>query len=221
MRSAFALSIAAVCAALAAGPGCKIVYDDDAGKAPAAGGTDPHAANFDPKAWAASVWSAKVLPLFDKSAVELTPVLAAIKEDLDAAGKKYGRRADAEGSPWTFLVKAKGKVVSVDTESRAGTMVVAVDGPGGPVEVTLQVGPVVNGTAIRDSLPFFSFGDVTNQIAFAQVARALNDRAVADIQPAIEPVKAPGTEVVFSGAMNLSTADDEIQITPVTLKKAP
>jgi predicted lipoprotein len=117
-------------------------------------------------------------------------------------------------------VKGVGAVVSVDKESRAGSMVVSVDAPSGAREVTLQIGPVVRGTAIRDNLPFVSFGDVTNQIQFAQVSRAINDRAVAGIRPGLEALEAPGTKVEFSGAMNVSAADDTVLITPVTLKRA-
>jgi predicted lipoprotein len=197
---------------------CKIVYDDDRQKGPSATSTDSHAADFDATAWAGSVWATKVLPHFAKDAVDLGPVLAALKKDLDEAGSKFGRRADTEGSPWTFAVKGKGKVVSVDTESRAGTIVVAVDAPSGPENVTVQIGPVVRGTAIRDSLPFFSFGDVKNQIQFAQVARALNDKAIATVQPKVDALKAPGTPIEFTGAMNVSGSEDDLVITPVALE---
>ena len=38
-------------------------------------------------------------------------------------------------------------------------------------------GPVLKGTALRDSLEFVKFGDFVNQVAFAEVATALNERA--------------------------------------------
>jgi len=214
---------------LAAAAACTIVYDDEKKEKQASGSAsgststeiaDSHAQGFDAAAWVESVWGAKVLPHFEKDAVDLGPVLTALHEDRDAAGQKFGRRADTEGSPWSFAVKGKGKVVSLHTESRAGTMLIAVDGPSGTVEVTLQMGPVVRGTAIRDNLPFVSFGDVTNQIQFAQVSRALNDRAVAGIHPALDALGAPGTQVEFSGAMNVSGAEDTVLITPITLRRA-
>jgi predicted lipoprotein len=170
-------------------------------------------------AWVAQVWAPKVLPHFDKDAVDLGKVLDALRGDLDQAGKQYGRRADTEGSPWTFTVRGTGKVVSVNTESRAGTAVVAVDTAAGPQEVTLQLGPVVKGTAVRDSLPFFSFGTVTNQIEFAQAARALNDRAQTDVRPAVPAVK-PGARVEFLGAMNVRPSEAERLVTLVQLGTA-
>lgn len=206
--------------ALLALAGCKIVYDDDQKKGPSATSTDSHAQDFDASAWVAAVWTTKVVPHFAKDAVDVGPVLVALEKDVDEAGTKFGRRADSEGSPWTFTVKGKGKVVSVDTESRAGSMIVAVDAPSGPANVTLQIGPVVRGTAIRDSLPFFAFGDVNNQIQFAQVARALNDKAIATIRPRVDALKAPGTPVEFTGAMNVSGSIEGLLIAPVALEGA-
>jgi predicted lipoprotein len=213
------MTLTAACTTLLALAACRVVYDEPKDKA-APGSAELHAQDFDPSAWAASVFAPKVLPYFAAQALELAPVLDALKGDLDEAGKRFGRRADTEGSPWSFAVKGRGKVVSADTEASAGVLIVAVDAAGGPREVTLQLGPVVRGTAVRDCLPFFKFGDVTNQIQFAQVARALNERAVAGVQKAVPAVRAPGTLVEFTGAMNLSSADDPLAITPLILRPA-
>ena len=56
-------------------------------------------------------------------------------------------------------------------------MTVDVDTKSGTRQVDLQIGPVIFGTALRDSLPFIHFGDFVNQIQFAQISRALNDAA--------------------------------------------
>jgi predicted lipoprotein len=202
--------------------GCKVVPDaTQAGSADASdgGGAGASRSAFDAPSWVTQVWASKVLPHFDKDAVDLGKVLDALQHGLDEAGKQYGRRADTEGSPWNFTVRGAGKVVSVNTESRAGTAVVAIDTAAGPQEVTLQLGPVVRGTAVRDSLPFFSFGTVTNQIEFAQAARALNDKAQGDVKPAVPAVK-PGTRVEFVGAMNVRPGDAERLVTPVSLRPA-
>jgi predicted lipoprotein len=206
------------CTTLAAVTGCRVVRDDDRDKGASQSAT-PGTAGFDPAAYAASVWGDKVLPYYEKEAVAVRPVLEALAAGLDQAGARFGRRADAEGSPWTFTVRGAGRVVSLDTASRAGTLVVTVETGAGPRELTLQVGPVVRGTAIRDSLPFFSFGAVTNQIEFAQVARALNDRAMTAVKPSLAAA-APGAQVEFLGAMNLSAPSDPLLVTPVALQVA-
>ncbi len=210
------------CTTLLLGAGCKVVRDDP--KNGSAGGSDSGASwraqrGFDAAAWTAEVWSSKALPHFEKDAVDMGQVLGVLVRDADEAGKKFGRRADTEGSPWNFTVRGSGKVVSVNTESRAGTLVVSVAAPSGPQEVTLQLGPVVKGTAVRDSLPFFSFGDVTNQIEFAQVSRALNERAVSGLKAELAAVEKPGSTVEFVGAMNVpGSADGGWLVTPVSLK---
>jgi predicted lipoprotein len=212
-------ALGAACTALLALAACRVVYDEPKEKA-APGGSEIGAQDFDPASWAGAVWAPKVLPYFAKQSAELAPVLDALSGDLDEAGKKYGRRADTEGSPWSFAVRGQGTVVLADTEASAGALLVAVDTPKGPREVALQLGPVVRGTAVRDCLPFFKFGDVTNQIQFAQVARSLNERAVAGVKSAVAAARVPGTRVEFTGAMNLSSADDALVITPLTLKAA-
>jgi hypothetical protein len=50
------------------------------------------------------------------------------------------------------------------------------------------------------------------------VARALNDKAIATIQPKIDALKTPGTPIEFTGAMNVSGSEDGLVITPVALE---
>lgn len=200
--------------------GCKIVPNDQ--RASTTESSSPAAqATFDAAAYVDGVWDKKLLPHFETKAVDALKVIEAIKKDPDEAGKQYGNRADAEGSPWSFPVRAKGKVVSVNTESRAGTMVVEIDGKdsgGAKQEVTLQIGPVVKGSAIRDSLPFFSFTDVTNQIEYAQVGRAFNDRAMKALAEVLPKLTQPGASIEFFGAISVTSVPETFVVTPVAIK---
>jgi predicted lipoprotein len=63
--------------------------------------------------------------------------------------------------------------------------------------VAVLTGPVIRGTALRDALPFIQFSQFTNQLEYARVANALNDRAVKVGQAA--QVKA-GDSVRYAGA---------------------
>lgn len=197
--------------------GCKIVPNDQ--RATTAGSSaNQTAEGFNAASYVDGVWASQLLPHFDNKANDLATVIAAVKADLDKAGHDYGHRAATEGSPWSFAVKATGKVVSVNTESRAGTLVVEIASDAGPQQVTLQIGPVVKGSAIRDSLPFFTFGNVTNQIEFAQVGRAFNERALKEIEKPLADVKTPGTSVEFKGSISLTDVPETFVITPVSLK---
>ena len=197
-------------AALALLPACKIVRNKD--KKPAGGN-----GGFDADAYVAGIWDEKVMPLVRDKAADIVPVLDALAKDPDAAGKQYGTRAEAEGAVWNFIVKGEGRVTKADTASRRGMLVVALDGDPAGRSVTLQIGPVVFGSAFRDSLPFVSFNDFVNQIDFAQVSRKINDRAVETARAGFDPAQAEGKTIAFRGAM-ANPAGGEIQVTAVTLE---
>jgi len=188
--------------------GCKIVRDAD--KA-ALDPSDPN--NFDAKVYVGAMWERKVVTYFDEHSHPVAQVLTLLAKDKDAAGAKYGHRAGGDGSPWTFAVRGTGIVKSVDTASHHGEMVVEVAAPGHPVTATLQIGPVIFGTAVRDSLPFIAFGDFVNQIQYAEVSRALNDRAAALAHQGLTPPPHVGNTVEFVGGMTDPSMSGETTIT--------
>lgn len=198
-------------AAFALLPGCKIVRNKDK-KQPGAGN-----GGFDADAYVNGIWDEKVMPLVRDHATEIVTVLDALAKDPDAAGNQYGHRAEAEGAAWNFIVQGKGKVTKADTASRRGMLVVALDGDPTGRSVSLQVGPVVFGSAFRDCLPFVSFNDFVNQIDFAQVSRKLNDRATESARKGFDVAQAEGRSIVFRGAM-ANPAGGEIQVTAITLE---
>ena len=199
-------------ALLLALPGCKIVH---AGSKEATDPSDPN--NFNAKKYVAKIWDAKVAPYYHDAAHPLPEVLAALAKDKDAAGKAFGHQSNPGGSPWTFVVSGSGTVASIDTASRRGEMVVKLGAPEHPVDVTLQIGPVVFGTAVRDALPFIAFGDFVNQIQYAEVSRALNDRAVAAAEAGLGKKPVPGQDISFSGAMIDPAEAGGIMVTPVEI----
>ena len=129
---------------------------------------------FDPDKMVAAIWSAKVVPYFEKKA---GPSSRSARSRRQVAGRgrarKFGYRAKSEDTPWTLMVKFDGVIVAADTESRAST--ISVDATGkGKTDAIVQIGPAMRGTAIRDALDFVSFGDFTNQIDFARFGKAFN-----------------------------------------------
>ncbi len=203
--------------------GCKVVS--------IAGVLAAEAPRFDGAAYAAELWESRALPHFSDSAHPAAEVLSAIIADLPAAGTKYGYRA-GEGSPWSFIVSGTGAVTAKNTESRAGTLELSVAGVAAPV--TLQIGPVIRGTAIRDALPFVSFKDFTNQIEYADAGKALTALALAGFTGNVESI-AVGDSVDFLGAISMAGstrfrpaclafsmagASDKILVTPVSIARA-
>lgn len=206
--------ILALVAALPALSACKVVpiAADRAARERLAGA-------FDAGRYVDTVWEAQAGPHWAQSAVPFSELAAATDRDLDAAGANDGRRA-GDGSPWTFVAKGEGVVTGIDTAARAGRVTVASPVVGGsPREVQIQVGPVVSGSTLRDSLPFVTFNDFANQIAYAEVGGAMSRRAVAQARPVADQLKV-GDRVDFVGAFALSKAGDPILLTPVRLERA-
>ena len=203
------LSVAVLLGASALG-GCKIVSIAAEQKA-------AKAAAFDPKGWAEQLWAPKVVPYFNSSSKPLVEVVKAIGTGLDTAGKDFGYRPSSEGSPWSFAVAGSGTVLKKNTQSRAGTLTVALDGGDANQPVTVQIGPVIIGSAIRDALPFVNFQDFTNQIDFADAGKALTALALAGIAPVAATIK-DGSKIRFTGALSMTSKSDPIKVTPVSLE---
>ena len=129
--------------------------------------------NFDPDQMAADMWDDQVVPYLTGKAGDLVEIKQLIANDPDEAGQAFGYREKAEGSPWIMITKAEGTIVGAKTDTRAATVDIDVDGDGA-ADAQAQIGPVVRGTALRDSLDFVSFGDFTNQIDYAKFGKSLN-----------------------------------------------
>ncbi|MDT0683839.1 DUF2291 domain-containing protein [Roseicyclus sp. F158] len=158
-------------------------------------------------------WTPRVLPTLSEMAVPATDVLSLARSDFPAAEDRYGI-GGSEGAPSNFIVRGGGTVVDADLESRAARLSVDLDGDG-TADADLQLGPVIRGTALRDSLPFYVFTDFRDQIEFAKLARALNDTAHAGMP--VLPEDAIGRDVSFTGAFTLTDGEAAAEIVPVTL----
>ncbi|TMV79131.1 DUF2291 domain-containing protein [Thioclava sp. BHET1] len=195
--------------------GCKIVKDPDPA-AVAQKGPQGDAERME--ALAKTLYAPKVVPFVKDHATDIATLRAAIAKGLEAAGKSYGFRPASGSSPWNFIAKGQGKVVAARLDSRAATMGLDTDGDG-KADVTIQLGPVMRGTALRDAMPFIDFTNFRDQIEFAKLARALNDAAhAAMVPPKGDPA---GTTWRFEGIFTLRKADEAILLTPTELEQVP
>ncbi|RWX81183.1 DUF2291 domain-containing protein [Neorhizobium lilium] len=163
-------------------------------------------------------YDAKLVPLLRSKAVDLMVLKAQPSKNIDDAGQTFGVRAGGAGGSWNFPVKATGKVLEENRQSKAGTATVDIDGDGQP-DATLQLGTVVKGTALRDVAPsVYDFSKFRDQIEFAKLGRALNDKAVSAL-PAAGSLQ--GKTVSFIGATSLRSAGEKPLIVPVVVEVAP
>jgi predicted lipoprotein len=174
---------------------------------------------FDARTYVDGVWASKIVPTVRQKAVDVGTVAAAIAKDPEAAGRQYGHQAGT-GSPYAYLVKGSGTVTKIDTSVPTGPMTVEVPQAGGkPLTVTIATGPVIAGTALRDGVGFISFGDFTNQIAYADVANKINDRARTDVIAKVDLKSVTGKKVTFAGAFS-ALAPGTIFLVPTELRVA-
>jgi predicted lipoprotein len=197
--------------------GCKLVKNDpaEAGKS-----SDAYAdVGFDPTRMVASMWQPKVVPSIEKRATDLGTLHTAITADADAAGKKYGFRGKDEGAPWNFPVKLQGTVVETDVESSQGTVSVDIDGDG-KADATVDIGPTMLGTALRDSLDFVSFQNFKNQIDYARFGTALNAYTATHVLNALPRKDLKGKSISVTGTFVNDGSSDVPEIIPTEISVA-
>ena len=196
--------------ALACSLACKVatVRPIESGEAEAPGGE-----SFDPARYVESIWSTRVVPAVENGAMECGELLQAVRTDPDATLRALGR---GPRGPAHLLVKGEGVVVSVDRSSRAGLLGLDVAPRDGSPDVWLQVGPILQGTALRDAVGFISFADFVNQVDYADVGNALNQRVLDSVLQDLDAASAKGTQLSFAGVL---TPGERHIVTPVRLAK--
>jgi predicted lipoprotein len=163
------------------------------------------------------IWDSKIVPAFIEKAVDAKELLAAIQENPDSAGEKYGRREAT--NPYNYLIKGSGQVTAVNTESRAGTLTIGLADTKPGQNVTIQIGPVVLGTAVRDATGIVSFNQFTNQIDYAGVSKEMNARAIREALGGKDPASLNGKQIRFLGAFTYDPhSAGNIRITPIKLE---
>jgi predicted lipoprotein len=179
--------------------GCKIV--------PKAAETtgDPDAALIATKV--EETFETQLRPLVAQKAVEAAGILPL--GDLAATGAVKGAGA---GGSWTLALKGQGIVTEENRKSRAGKVMLDINADG-KTDLTLQMGPVVKGTALRDIAPFYDFTAFRDQIQFAALGRALNDRAVAGLSL---PEGLVGKTIAFEGVFQVQKASDPVLVVALT-----
>lgn len=203
-------SLLAVSLLAASLSGCKLVKTDT----DEAGGTaaDPIAEIVE------TTFDTKLVPALSEKAVDLATLRDAIKTGLDKAGESHGTRVGGAGGGWNFPVKGSATVVEENRASKAATADIDLDGDG-KADATLQLGPVIKGTALRDTTPLYDFSTFRDQIEYAKLGRALNDKAVSKLPGADTPLK--GKRVNFLGAVVIRSAGEKPLAMPVSIEVAP
>lgn len=135
---------------------------------------NPQMANID------QVWQQKLVPQLTAEAKPLAVLMKSLQsaKDFDSACQSYGYRSQAE-NPCVFSVTVHGEVTALNTTSRSGKMSVR-DESGDTV--TIQAGPIIRGTALRDAYKGASYQDFNDQVLFGDYGKAINQQAASLMQ---------------------------------------
>jgi predicted lipoprotein len=168
---------------------------------------------FDAAAFGEETYAELVRPGVQQDPVDLTTLVPLLRQDAEAAGDKYGTRVGT--SPYTFAVTFTGTAQEVE----GGLMPVDVPGVPASTRVSVQVGPAINGTALRDVTGEIDFNDFVNQVEYADAATALNDAMKAELLKGIDPASLEGKQVTVVGA-TAPLNPELVTVTPVSIEEA-
>lgn len=165
----------------------------------------------------AAIWDSQALPNLEKKAVDINQFLTESKGDLKSLADKYGRYSMGKQGELSYTVKGTAVVKSVNTEKKAGYMVVELKDYTGPEKINIQIGTVYKGSAVRDSLDFIKFEDYTNQVDYAAISQSIHDVIQKSIIDKIDLKSIVGKEIEFTGCFTVSS-NTELLITPVEMR---
>lgn len=167
-------------------------------------------------------WDAKIIPTIQERAVDATEFLSAVTSDLNAAGAAYGNRAN-ETSAWSFCVKGEGMVLDIENADKPNktNLVLDLKPFDGVANIKLHYGKVFSSNiknAIRDGVGFLKLDDFTNQVEFADLTTAFNNKVKNEIILAVSADTYAGKEVSFYGCISLQdTKPESLVVIPVEL----
>ena len=202
-----------LCAVLALGiSGCTIVENAPEGEQAIAADASGDDARTEMRI--EDTFNSQLLPYVRDNATPIGELRSLIAGGLDAAGEKHGTQGSGQGAAWNFPLSGNGKVISAKLDTRARSMKLDTDADG-TADVTVQLGPVIRGSAMRDVAPFYDYDDFRDQIEFAKLSRAINDQIVGLLD--VPDGDLVGMTASFVGVVPLKSADEAFVVTPISV----
>lgn len=200
IKVAAAVAIVAVCFF-----GTTFMSPEDAEAVREAGSTDP-------VSYAEKNYDSTIAYIQD-NAIDLTGLVTELRADEEGTSQARGAR-DGEAA-YTFPVTLTGTI----EKGGFGQVNVVVDGMPGGVVVSVQTGPALTGTALRDVTGQTTFDMFENQIDYAQVGLSLNEPLKAGVLAENDLASMVGRRVTVVGAFAYSDPA-HIVVTPVSVEVA-
>lgn len=167
-------------------------------------------AKVDSAVFADENYQKTIVPYILNNSYSLTELDAEIIADPNVAGAKYGKR-DGNNAAYSVATMFS----ATGGELKGDLLVLEVEGVDTPV--FLQVGPALNGTALRDVTGLVKFTDFENQLAYQDIGTKLNDKVRDTVLDAIDKTTLTGKQLDVVGAFSLFNPKQYI-IIPISLK---
>ena len=167
-------------------------------------------------------WDAKIVPTVKERAVDMATLIADTAADLGAAGEKYGYRANST-SAWGFCVKTDAKVLELaNADSKNKVQLVLDVAPyDGTADCKVHFGKVFSTNvknAIRDGVAFLKLDDFANQVEFADLSTAFNNKVKESIFANYTAEEMVGKELSVYGCISMTAPGlDNFVIIPVEM----
>ena len=167
---------------------------------------------IDPATFAKENFSSKLVLAITEQSVDVVVVANAIETDPASAAKKYAK-SQGSNAP-VYSVKVTGLAGKATSD---GLMPVVVKGMPDKVEIFVQMGPAINGTAIRDATGDIKFQQFTNQLAYQDSATELNKQVKSKVLGKVKTADLAGQSVTVVGAFQYGNPQAYI-VTPVRVE---
>lgn len=188
-----------------AGTNIKVVSTADADAAATEG-------QLDPASYAADQFGA-ITDTIEAEAVDLPELLTQLADGVDES--EFGNTSGASSAyafPVTFTAVAEAATPPV--------MPVIVEGIPPETTVQVQVGPALNGTALRDVTGEISFNEFTNQLEYQSVATELNDLVRTEVLADFDAAAAEGKTITVTGTF-LRVNPQLVSVIPTSIEVTP
>lgn len=170
---------------------------------------------LDPAAFAVEKYESAIAPAIVRQAVDIVTVAQAIEADRAAAATKYAK-AEGSSAP-VYSVTAVG---TAGEATAAGIMPLAVKGMPDGVRVYVQMGPALNGTAVRDATGTVHFQQFVNQMDYQAASDQLNNQVKEKVLKAVQAASLNAKTVRVTGVFQLVNPA-AFMIIPVKIEVSP
>lgn len=152
----------------------------------------------DPQTFVDTNYDKVIVPGITERAVDLAEVAQAIAADQAKAETEF---AEGQGPTATYSVSFTGTAGQLDAGT--GYLPVTVEGMPDGVGVSIQTGPALLGTALRDATGKAGFSQFTNQLDFQAAGDLMNQKMKAQMLDKLDIPALSGKKITVVGAFQV------------------